>query len=117
VRGRPGRGPTGRPARGARAGPWPPGPALLRGLPCHARSASLPVDRVTAAPAAVLLELDAVGRVSLRLLRLVIAPLALGAGERDRDSYSRGHFSVSTSKVCERVEIAPGGLEPPTSAL
>ena len=40
-----------------------------------------PVQRVLAAPAAVLLELDAVRRVPLRLVRLVVAPLALGAGE------------------------------------
>ena len=52
----------------------------------------LPMQRVRAAPAAVLLELDAVGRVPLRLLGLVVAPLALGAGERDCDSDSAlGH--------------------------
>src|SRR3954447_9280376 len=47
----------------------------------HAGLAGLPVRGVGAAPAAVLLALDAVGRVSLRLLRLVIAPLALSARE------------------------------------
>ena len=48
----------------------------------------LPMQRVTPAPAAVLLELDAVGRVPLGLLGLVVAPLALGARERDPNSDS-----------------------------
>src|SRR5204863_10203482 len=66
-----------------------------------ARSAPLPrlpMGRVAAAPAAVLLQLEPVGRVPLRLVRLVVAPLALGAGERDRDSYSGCHwFGISLS--------------------
>src|SRR5690348_13826623 len=54
----------------------------------------LPVGGVRAAPAAVLRELDPVGRVPLRFLGLVVAALALGAGERDRNSDSGlGHFS------------------------
>src|SRR4051794_15225137 len=61
----------------------------------HGRLAGLPVRRVAAAPAAVLLELDAVGRVPLRLLRLIIAPLALGARKRDCDSDSGGHSCLS----------------------
>jgi hypothetical protein len=46
------------------------------------------------APAAVLLELHAVGGVSLGLLGLIVTPLALGAGERDRDSDSGCHSST-----------------------
>src|SRR5581483_6386856 len=65
-----------RPTRERRLRLRPPGAALLTGLPSHALSASLPVDGVAAAPAAVLLELDPVGRVPLRLLRLIVAPLA-----------------------------------------
>src|SRR5919201_1372536 len=60
--------------------------------------ASLPVHSVAAAPAAVLLELDPVGRVPLRLLGLVVAPLAFGAGERDPNSDSGCHFSFSCSE-------------------
>src|SRR5262249_31798618 len=55
----------------------------------------LPVQRVATAPAAVLAELDAVGRVSLRLLRLVVPAPALGASERDCDSDSGCHFLIS----------------------
>src|SRR3954471_17563742 len=61
----------------------------------HRLLAGLPVRGVRAAPAAVLLELDAVGRVPLRLLRLVVPPLALGARERDCDSDSGGHCCLS----------------------
>src|ERR1051325_2459394 len=50
--------------------------------------ARLPVRRVPPAPAAVLRELDAVGGVPLRLVGLVVAPLALRARERDRNSDS-----------------------------
>src|SRR6266536_838379 len=58
-------------------------------------SARLPVGRVRAAPAAVLAELHAIRRVSLRLHRLVVPPLALRAGERDRNSDSGlGHVSL-----------------------
>src|SRR5215217_845067 len=53
--------------------------------------AGLPVHSVPAAPAAVLLELDPVRGVPLRLLGLVVAPLAIRAGERDSDSYSGCH--------------------------
>src|SRR5262249_44494241 len=60
--------------------------------------AGLPVRGVTAAPAAVLLELDPVRRVPLGLLRLVVPPLALGAGERDSDSDSSGHLSSLPSR-------------------
>src|SRR5581483_7185684 len=88
---------------------------LLLGAPLPALLPRLPVHGVAAAPAAVLLELDAVRRVPLRLLRLVVAPLALGAGERDCDSDSGCH-SCSFPRG-GRAQIAPGGLEPPTSAL
>src|SRR4051794_9107229 len=68
--------------------------ALLTRLPRHARSGlpSLPMRGVRLAPAAVLLELDPVGRVPLRFVRLIVPPLALRAGERDCDSDSSGHF-------------------------
>src|SRR5207237_5282512 len=56
--------------------------------------AGLPVQGVVAAPAAVLAELDPVGRVPLRLLRLVVAPLALRAGERDAYSDSGCHVLI-----------------------
>ena len=80
------------------------GLALLRALAVtRHESACLFVRGVLPAPAAVLLELDAIGRVPLRLVRLVVAPLALGAGERDRDSYSGCHLdrvlSVSVGRA------------------
>src|SRR4051794_23379035 len=69
---------------------------LPAGLVGH-RLTGLAMDRVGAAPTAVLLELDPVGRVSLRLLGLVVPSLALRAGERDCDSDSgcHGFFSLS----------------------
>jgi hypothetical protein len=89
---------------------------------------------VPAAPAAVLLELDAVGIVPLRLLGLIIPPLALGAGEGDPDSYSSGHSLFLGRKkiradareftiVAKNIRpsrgglIAAGGFEPPTYGL
>src|SRR5688500_4196938 len=54
----------------------------------------LPVQGVAPAPAAVLLHLEAVRRVPLRLLGLVVAPLALRACERDPNSYSCCHRSA-----------------------
>src|SRR5207253_4191754 len=72
--------------------------------------ASLPVRRVPTAPAAVLLELHPVGRVPLRLLRLIVPPLALGAGERDCDSDSGCHFSfplkLSLRRLTHRARAA-----------
>src|SRR5436190_3178984 len=59
-------------------------PVTARGAG-HA-SARLLVGRVLAAPRAVLRELDPVGRVSLGLLRLIVAPLAVLARKRDRDA-------------------------------
>src|SRR6185312_7515676 len=83
------------------------------------RLARLPMRRVPAAPAAVLLELDAVGRISLRLLRLVVTPLALGAGERDRDSDSGCHlFPSSVSRQAdapaEGRSMVAADLRPPS---
>src|SRR6266576_1165115 len=48
----------------------------------------LSMYRVPAAPAAVLAQFDAVRRVPLGLRRLVVPPLAVGASEGDRVSYS-----------------------------
>jgi hypothetical protein len=48
--------------------------------------------RVPPAPAAVLAQADAIGVVALALIRLVVAPLAVLAGEGDSDAYvSAGH--------------------------
>src|SRR5581483_4118497 len=88
--------------------------ALLARLPSHL--ARLPVGRVRAAPAAVLLQLDPVRRVPPRLVRLVVAPPALGAGERDRDSGSGFRHGFSTLS-CSRAKIAAVGLEPTTRGL
>ena len=64
---------------------------------------------VPLAPAAVLLELDPVRGVPLGLLRLVVPPLALRAGERDCDSDSSGHFSVSNLEVDDA--LSSGGWD------
>ena len=89
------------------------------GLPCHLlgtlRSAGLAVSCMTTAPAAVLRELDAVGRVPLRFHGLVVAPLAVGAGKRDRNSNSG--FRHRLLFRSDRVAVAAGGLEPPTRGL
>src|SRR3954451_825673 len=54
--------------------------------------AGLPMARVRAAPLAVLAQRDAIGGVGLALVRLVVAPLALLAGEGDCDAdVSAGH--------------------------
>src|SRR4051812_30790332 len=53
----------------------------------HGGLAGLAVRRVLAAPAAVLAQLDAVGVVPLRLVRLVVTPLAILTSERYRDAY------------------------------
>jgi hypothetical protein len=51
--------------------------------------------RVPAAPAAVLAQADAIGVVALALIRLVVAPLAVLAGEGDSDAnVSAGHVAV-----------------------
>src|SRR5215210_1530714 len=59
------------------------------------RLARLLVCGVVTAPAAVLAQLDPVGRISPRLIRLIVAPLALLTCEGDSDSYvSAGHSSL-----------------------
>src|SRR3954465_12590764 len=65
--------------------------------------ARLPVRGMAAAPAAVLAELDAVGRVALRLQRLVVPPLALGAGEGDGNSDSALCHGKGTLRLSEKV--------------
>src|SRR6185503_7684999 len=50
------------------------------------RSARLLMGGVAATPVTVLAQLEAVGRVSPRLVRLVVTPPALLAGERNGDS-------------------------------
>src|SRR5262245_45781136 len=93
-----GLGPGGHGPRGAPRGCLLAGRAtrvapLSSGLASHERLSlpGLAMQRMTAAPAAVLAQLHAVRGVPLGLLRLVVAPLAVGAGERDRDSDSGGH--------------------------
>src|SRR5438552_6344270 len=75
---------------------------LFVGLPYGLRAGSaspgLLVRCVAAAPAAVLLQLDAVGRVSLRLRALVVAAPALGAGCRDCVSDSGRHSFLSLGR-------------------
>src|SRR5919204_1391051 len=71
--------------------------ALRTSLPSQ-RLAGLPVHGVSGAPAAVILDLEAVGRVALRLRRHVVASLALVAGERELVSDScLGHGDSSSS--------------------
>src|SRR5207302_9799501 len=62
-----------------------PSAALCPRLPRHSCLPRFAVQRVPTAPAAVLVELDAVRRVPLGLLRLVVATLAVRASERDCD--------------------------------
>src|SRR4051794_38896099 len=86
--------------RGGAAAPSSPPRASRRAARCARVClamvlARLPVQRVLPAPPAVLLELDAVRRVPLGLLRLVVPPLALRARERDCDSDSGGHGFLS----------------------
>ena len=52
------------------------------------------VRRSTAAPLAILVELELVGRGALVLIRVVVSPFALFALERHQNSISAGHFSV-----------------------
>src|SRR5207302_6225311 len=90
--------------------------SLLTGLPGHRVLPGLAVDRVLLAPAAVFLELDPVRIVPLRLVRLVIAPLALGARKGDRDSDSGCHISslgkCGTAWRGRGAAPRVGGLQP-----
>src|SRR5262249_10319042 len=86
----------------ARTAPRPPAPAQpaagaapAAGIASAGPLARLPVHGVTAAPAAGLPELDADRCVPLRLLALVVPPLALSARKRDSHSDSGlRHLSV-----------------------
>src|SRR3954468_920694 len=70
--------------------------------------AGLAMRRVVAAPLAVLAQLDAVRRVPLGLVRLVVAPLAGLARKRDRDSYiSACHGPVESSAALRERSSAP----------
>src|SRR5918994_285577 len=82
----------------------------------RATLARLPVRRMTAAPAAVLLDFQTVRRVPLRLVRLVVAALALGAREGDADSDSGCHVLLSDRGERAR-RVAAAGLEPATRGL
>src|SRR5690242_150224 len=80
------------------------------------------MGRVLAAPAAELAELDAVRIVPLGLHRLVVAPPALSAGERDRNSDSGlRHESLSTlGRLTHRLSggrsVAGPGADGPSRA-
>src|SRR5919201_7162766 len=71
-------------------------------------SSSLPMHSVPPAPAAVLAQFDAVGRVPPRLRGLVVAALALVASEGDRDSDSGCHSCFALSLGAR--EVAAGGV-------
>src|SRR3954469_13997400 len=77
------------------------GLAILRSLAiaCHDRGLpGLPMARVAAAPLAVFAQRDALGIVALGLVGLVVAPLALLAGEGDSDAHvSAGHGQLAPS--------------------
>ena len=78
------------------------------------RSAGFLVRRVPAAPVAVLAQLDAVGRVPPRLIRLVIAPFALLASERHCDSnVSAGHWLLMLSVLGFKRGLLRSGLTHP----
>ena len=88
----------------------PAGTPLRTRLACHL--ARLPVSGVTSTPAAVLADLEPVGRVPLRLGAHVVPPLALVAGERDFVSYSSGHFSLELEgKRTPRQDPGPRGYK------
>src|SRR3954470_1267112 len=88
------------------------GLASLRSLAiaCHDRGLpGLPMARVAAAPLAVFAQRDALGIVALGLVGLVVAPLALLAGEGDTDAHvSAGHGQLAPS-VRPRAKRRPAG--------
>src|SRR5436305_13769476 len=75
-----------------------------------ARLPGLAVARVLTAPPAVLAQRDALGVVALGLVGLVVAPLALLAGEGDTDAHiSAGHGNGAPSaRVGARKRPARG---------
>src|SRR5262249_40618226 len=82
-------------------------PAGDGGAPPFAELASSPLAGLlmwgmAAAPAAEFAQLDPVRRVPPGLVRLIVAALALLAGEGHADSNVRGHFS-STSLRCRQL--------------
>ena len=103
------------------AGYQPPRPGGL-GVPARRpASAGLLVGHVAAAPAAVLLELDALAGVDLGLGRDVVAPLALLALQGDGHSLVGRHvvglalgfgggFSVLESVATDRFELSTSRL-------
>src|SRR4051794_20880435 len=102
------------------AGGAPFGLALLRPLTItgHRGLAGLAMRRVTAAPLAVLAQLDAIRRVPLGLVRLVVAPLAVLACKRDRDSDISACHGRSESSAAPRERFAaPGAASPLVSVL
>ena len=100
----------------------PPGLALLGSLSVtgHERSsalAGLPVARVPPAPLAVLAQGDAIGVVALGLVGLVVAPLALLAGEGDSDAHvSAGHAGSSVVEEVFGRPTGPGQRKDPPRA-
>src|SRR3954453_1215776 len=83
----------------------------------HPLLAGLPMAGVRPAPLAVLAQRDAIGVVALALVRLVVAPLALLAGEGDSDAHvSAGHAPLrdemwSTDGLGTEKRPAPGESE------
>src|SRR5436190_16980136 len=71
----------------------------------------LSMYRVPAAPAAVLAQLNTVRRVPLGLRRLIVPPLAVGASEGDRVSYSGRQLKSSWLRAWKRPgrEVLPAG--------
>src|SRR5207237_137294 len=67
----------------------------------------LSMCRVAAAPTAVLAQLDTVRRVPLGLRRLVVPPLAVGAREGDRVSYSGCQLKSYWLRAWKRPEGSP----------
>src|SRR5947207_14260942 len=76
----------------------------------RARLPGLPVTGVPPAPPAVLAQRDAFRVVALGLVGLVVAPLALLAGEGDTDAHiSTGHENRAPSDRLRQEHDQPGG--------
>src|SRR4030095_16161314 len=99
-----------RPAGSPAVAGWAPARGSAPGGPCAAWAAG-PLARlagacVAAAPRAVLAQRDAIGVVALALVGLVVAPLALLAGEGDSDAHvSAGHVALPGVKMWETVTL------------